>query len=459
MALAGTIALAVAMGIGRFAFTPLLPMMLADGVVDLHGASWLASANYLGYLIGALLCTSQPWLWARIPGLPPVEGPRLVQTGLIATGLLTLGMAVPWPAAWPALRFAAGVASSLVFIYGSAWCLARLARQGAPALGALMFVGPGAGIVASGLLASAMVAAHWRASTGWLVFGVLACGLGAAVLRTFSRGKVLAVGAGRESVPAVAGGASEGGIGTAGPITAATRGTVAAHGTVVAHGVDVAHGTVVTHGTVEVGLLAFAYGLAGLGYIVTATFLPVIAREALPGSAWLDLFWPIFGAGVIVGALVSSRMRPGGDMRLLIAGAYVIQAAGIGASLVSPSLAGFVIGSLLLGLPFTALTFFAIQEVRRMRPHSAAGTTGLLTVVWSLGQLAGPPMASWLVHRAGSAALGFTWSLEVAASVLLSGAVLWVALTRIYPMARGFGGARAAAPGGGREGARGRVGR
>ena len=62
VALAGAVALAVAMGIGRFAFTPLLPMMLDDGVVDLQGASWLASANYLGYLAGALMCTFQPWL-------------------------------------------------------------------------------------------------------------------------------------------------------------------------------------------------------------------------------------------------------------------------------------------------------------------------------------------------------------------------------------------------------------
>jgi len=45
IAVAGLVALAVAMGIGRFAFTPILPMMLSDRVVDLHGASWLASAN------------------------------------------------------------------------------------------------------------------------------------------------------------------------------------------------------------------------------------------------------------------------------------------------------------------------------------------------------------------------------------------------------------------------------
>ena len=82
-----------AMGIGRFAFTPILPMMLHDGVVDLHAASWLASANYIGYLIGALGCTLQPRLWARVPRLPPIDAPLLVRTGLVGTALLTLAMA------------------------------------------------------------------------------------------------------------------------------------------------------------------------------------------------------------------------------------------------------------------------------------------------------------------------------------------------------------------------------
>src|ERR1700754_4354495 len=121
VALAGAVSLAVAMGIGRFAFTPLLPMMLHDGVIDLHAASWLASANYFGYLVGALLCTFQPWIWARARWLPPIDGPWLVRAGLVATGLLTLGMALPAAVAWPLLRFAAGVASSLVFVYTSGW--------------------------------------------------------------------------------------------------------------------------------------------------------------------------------------------------------------------------------------------------------------------------------------------------------------------------------------------------
>ncbi|HKX41490.1 MAG TPA: YbfB/YjiJ family MFS transporter, partial [Burkholderiaceae bacterium] len=117
IALAGAVSLAVAMGIGRFAFTPLLPMMLADGVIDLHAASWLASANYLGYLAGALLCTLQPWIWARAGWLPPVNAPQVVRGGLVATALLTLAMALPWPATWPVWRFAAGVASAVVFVY------------------------------------------------------------------------------------------------------------------------------------------------------------------------------------------------------------------------------------------------------------------------------------------------------------------------------------------------------
>ncbi|WP_413891029.1 YbfB/YjiJ family MFS transporter [Candidatus Aalborgicola defluviihabitans] len=104
-------------------------------------------------------------------------------------------------------------------------------------------------------------------------------------------------------------------------------------------------------------LFTFAYGLAGFGYIITATFLPVIARQAIPGSPWLDMFWPLFGLGVVVGALVASRIHGVRDLRLLLIACYLIQAVGIATSLISPTLGGFTLGSLLLGLPFTAITF------------------------------------------------------------------------------------------------------
>jgi predicted MFS family arabinose efflux permease len=398
IAVAGMVALGVAMGIGRFAFTPLLPMMMADGAVDLPTASWLASANYLGYLVGALLCMVQPWLWRRLRWRSAPNSPALVRAGLVATALLTLGMALPAPALWPALRFAAGVASAVVFIFTSGWCLGQLARLEVPAMGALIYTGPGLGILASGLAASAIVAAGGKAIVGWAVFGVLAALLSASVWRVFHPSADLP------------------------PPAPAARGAAAATSHRAAR-------------SAELPLLALAYGIAGFGYIITATFLPVIARQALPGSPWLDLFWPLFGLGVIAGALLASRIRRTGDLRWLLAACYVVQSLGVAASLVSPTLAGFAIGSVLLGLPFTAITFFAMQEVRRLRPLQTPATMGLMTAMYGLGQIVGPPLAAALVARSPTAGIGFTRSLEIAAASLALGAVIYAVLARRYPVA------------------------
>ncbi len=398
IALAGLVALAVAMGIGRFAFTPLLPMMLHDGVVDLRTASWLASANYFGYMLGALLCTLQPWLWARFGRLPLPAFSSLVRAGLLATGVLTLAMAWPWAPAWPALRFAAGVTSAVVFVYTSGWCLSRLSRLGVPELGGVIYAGPGAGIVVSGLFASGMVAWGWTAATGWLIFGVLAFVLAASVWRTLRGGDERL----SRLAPAPAG-------------PAATR-SAQRRG--------------------EMALLTLAYGLAGFGYIITATFLPVIARGALPGSAWLDMFWPIFGLGVMAGALLATRISPRIDFRLLLLGCYLTQAFGIATGLLSPSLAGFALGSLLLGLPFTAITFFAMQEVRRLRPATAASFMGLLTATYGIGQILGPPLVALLLRRSQNPGQAFTLALEIAAAALLAGAALYGWLARAHPVLR-----------------------
>ena len=182
-------------------------------------------------------------------------------------------------------------------------------------------------------------------------------------------------------------------------------------------------------------LLAFAYGLAGFGYIITATFLPVIARQALPGSRWLDMFWPLFGLGVMAGALLTTRMSLKGDLRHLLAGCYFVQALGVGVTVWSPTLAGFVAGSLLLGIPFTAITFFAMQEVRRLRPLAASSYMGLLTAVYGLGQIAGPPLVAVLLRHSKSLGEGFTLSLEIAATTLVAGAVMYLWMARAYPMA------------------------
>ena len=397
IAITCAIALATAMGIGRFAFTPLLPMMLTDGVVDLPGASWLASANYLGYLVGALLCTFQPLIWSRLKVLPPVLATTWLRGGLVATCVLTLGMALHVPALWPWLRFAAGVASAFVFVFTSGWCLARLAERNASNLGGLMYTGPGAGIAISGVLASGMVALHWKAAAGWLIFGMLACVLTAITWRTFK-------------------------LKLAMPTPARTEVAM-----------STAHVPTSFGSRWHMFWLAIAYGLDGLGYIITATFLPVIARQVMPGSPWLDLFWPVFGLAVIAGALISTRISLSGDLRYILATSYLMQAVGVIMTVWLPTPLGFALGSLLLGLPFTAITFFAMQEVRRLRPTSVASYMGLLTAVYGLGQVAGPPLAAWLLSRSATVGQGFNLALEIAASSLVLGAAMFVGLARLYP--------------------------
>ena len=53
IAFSGFVVLVVAMGIGRFAFTPQVPLMIRDGQLTLTSAGLVAAMNYLGYLLGA----------------------------------------------------------------------------------------------------------------------------------------------------------------------------------------------------------------------------------------------------------------------------------------------------------------------------------------------------------------------------------------------------------------------
>jgi MFS family permease len=182
----------------------------------------------------------------------------------------------------------------------------------------------------------------------------------------------------------------------------------------------------------EQALTVLGYGLAGFGYIISATFLPVIARQFLPGSVWLDLFWPTFGAGVFTGALLSTRLPGHLDKRMLLWMGFLIQAAGLGLGQLSPTVAGFVLGSFALGLPFTAMSFFAMQEARRLRGGTAASFMGLLTATYGLGQVLGPLLVAQLLHHT-EPARGFDLALWVATAALLVGALLFAGLQRRYP--------------------------
>lgn len=390
IALSGTLSLAVAMGIGRFAFTPLMPMMLHDGLLDLNSASWLASANYFGYLLGAILCTLQPALWSR-RGWSPLPVAPMVRAGLLITCALTALMAIDAPAAWPWLRFIAGIITAVAFVYTSTWCLGRLSRMNLPSAGGVVYAGPGVGIAISGLLASLMVQLGWHANAGWIAFALLATLLTAIVWPVFRND------AGLPSPAAAHEKAGQGGSFT------------------------------------EKAALTAAYGLAGFGYIITATFLPVIARTAMPDSLWPDLFWPMLGIAVAIGAVAASRIPSRIDQRYLLLACYLIQAAGVALSNWMPTMAGFALGSILVGLPFTAITFFAMQVGRKLHPQSAPAIIGLLSASFGLGQIIGPPVAAMMLARADTYAEGFAWSLNIAVATLVIGGLIFGWLTTAFP--------------------------
>jgi MFS family permease len=491
------VTLAVALGVGRFAFTPLLPLMLHGGGVfgqppiDIQHGGWLASFNYAGYFVGALTCAALR-----------VEPARMVRSGLVLTVLLTLAMGVTsqfW--VWAVVRFIAGAVSAWTFVFASQWGLRRLAELGQPAWSGVIYTGPGVGIVGTGLLVSA--AGGYGATVGWIGFGLISAVLAVVVWSAFGAPAGASSGAGsarRRSAPlvnarameegpasgsftgTVAGAAQRTGQQRTSSYIPATRGPTAPQGLAAANsGVTTAKSfataapdaieangaaAVTAHATAAPGpaaatpdaaersdyghatrptmsderrshpadafWLVVLYGVPGFGYIITATFLPVIARHALPGSPWPDLFWPMFGAALIVGALLAARLPLHVDNRVLLAGSYVLQACGIALGIVWPTAGGFSLGSILIGVPFTAITLFAMREARRLRGDDAAGLMGYATAAYGLGQIIGPLVAAPIAAHTGS----FSPALWLAAGVLLLGAAGLVAVAKM-PRGRG----------------------
>src|ERR1700704_5107862 len=163
----GLLALASAMGIGRFSLTPILPLMQHDVGLTFAQGGWLATANYLGYLAGALICM------ALAPR--PV---RAIRWGLICVAVLTVAMGLGRsPLLWFAFRFFAGVASAFVLVGVSAWAMPILARCNKEQWSGGIFAGVGVGIVFAGLLGLAAGIEAWGSPSAWIVMGAVAAAL------------------------------------------------------------------------------------------------------------------------------------------------------------------------------------------------------------------------------------------------------------------------------------------
>lgn len=378
VAWAGLVALAVALGIGRFAFTPVLPMMLHDRTGTLAEGGWLASANYFGYLIGALATV---WIKAA----PKV----MIRGGLLLTGALTAGMGLTHSLLlWLLLRCLSGMASAWILVYASAWGLQRLTQLQRPGLSGVVFCGVGVGIFVTGLLCLLLVRAGTASSGAWVLLGGVALAFSATVWNVWDGGS---------SPP---------------PRPIASLGKKQLRW---------------DHSTV---ILTLCYGLFGFGYIIPATFLPVIARQTVHSALVSSLFWPLFGTAAALSTLLASSLAQRFPDRAILAISYLLQAAGVGILALSPAGAGIAISALLIGGTFMVMTMFGLREAQRVATDRSGRLMGMMTAAFAVGQILGPAYATLLVRLAG----GFSWSLATAAVLLAVGALLlWKDKTAVTP--------------------------
>ena len=365
----GAAALAVSMGIGRFVYTPILPLMHAQAGLSAAAGSALATANYIGYLAGALLAIFVPAL---------VRSALAYRASLVvviaAVGLMAVTQS---QAAWFGLRLAAGVASALVFVIAVSAMLTRLRGHGAHLAG-WGFGGVGAGIALSGVVVL-VVRPLGTWATAWVASAALAA--------------VLAIPAWRLR-PEPAGAATA----PAGAAPAGDSAPVRPHR--------------------WFGTLLASYTPEGIGYIIAGTFLVAAINQG--AAAWVGTSaWVLAGLAAVPAAALWAGLGRRWSRPALLLAALLIQAFGIALPAAAPGIAGALVSAVLFGATFLGIASMVLALGAHLRyPRAVA----LLTTGYSVGQILGPVIVTPLLHD------GYRVALLAGAAIVLAAAVAAAAL-------------------------------
>lgn len=364
----GIVALAVAMGIGRFAFTPLLPLMLRDGTIDPGiGAEW-AAANYVGYLVGALTAPQM--------GRQVLRSLRVALFGVVVSTVLLAFIQAVLPGM--ALRFAAGVFSAWVLVLASTWCLVGLAHHGAGHLGAWIYTGVGIGIALTGVVT--WLGGLQPAWLLWLELGLLAAfGTAYATITLPQTRDAFAL-----------------------PSRTKQPGPVRGH-------MD----------------LVICYGAFGFGYIVPATFLPALARAQVDNPLVFGLTWPLFGIAAAASVAMVARLHSAVPRSQVWAVAQATMALGTGLPALNHSLWSLTLSAVLVGGTFMIATMAGLQLARELVPHNPTPLLARMTAAFALGQIAGPVLVRLFEANAIPGTNATTLASAVAA-VLLAVTAIWL---------------------------------
>ncbi len=346
--LVGLVSLALAMGIGRFAFTPMLPLMQDDGLLGVSSGGLLASCHFLGYLIGAMSA-------ARVRLAPRF----MLQLSLLLIGVGTLGMGLTNSyAAWLVLRWVSGVCSAWVLVLISNYYLKALADRDRASDQGWVFSGVGAGIAVVGLGCLGFMVYGLESAPGWLALGLLSIAVGSVLCLVM--GDELPT----ERRP---------------PRSPASQRTPLAWG------------------------LVLAYGIAGIGYTIPATYLPVMARESFASPMVFGWSWPVFGLAAFASTLLVSRLQARYSNRQIWAAGHIVMAAGLLLPVALPQIAAIAAAGLCVGGSFMVVTMVGMREAHRIAPPpDVIRHIAVMTTAFATGQVLGPMMASAWFAATGS---------------------------------------------------------
>ena len=364
----GIIGMMVAMGIGRFAFTPILPLMQRDLGVTHSLAGGLASLNYVGYLAGALLCA----IWPR------VLRSRLVNLGALGICLAStflMGLTVSH-FFWGWLRLLAGVSSALLFVVIAIEVSEILVQSRHGRWSSALYGGIGLGIALSGAVVPLLDRLHgW--SGAWLGMGAISVAL--ALLGVLVAGKRR----GAVSVP---------------DATAAQAGAQMS----------------------GISRLAAAYFLEGVGYIVSATFLVTMIAHTPGLSGFASLSWVAVGLAAAPSTVLWQQVASRIGVRRALTLAYLLQAVGILLSIDAsgPFRAG--LSAIIFGGTFLGIVSMAMAEAGRRCAREGRRAAAVMTACFGAGQVVGPSLAGFLADTQG----GFALPLLLAGVVVAVGCLL-----------------------------------
>ena len=366
--LGGFLALASAMGIGRFVYTPILPEMVADLQLSASEAGLIASANFAGYLLGAL-AASLP-LFTRAPRRWMLIG---LAFSAVTTGAMALTSAL---ASFILLRFLGGAASAYVLVFSAALVMERLGQIGKAGWAGYQFAGVGVGIALSAVLVERIAAQGLGWTWQWIASSILSF---AACI-----GVGLLIGPASKTAPGAAAGGNGRALGL--PLAA----------------------------------LVISYGLFGFGYVITATFLVQLVRTNAAIAPMEPVIWVIVGLAAIPSVALWSALGRRIGPAQAYALACLVEAVGVLSSVLWISPPGAVLAAILLGGTIVGITVLGFVVVRRLVSGNVARIIALMTAAFGLGQIIGPILAGWLHDLTGS----FLLPSIAAAATLAIGAAL-----------------------------------